>query len=106
MVLDQTQDELERQITVNAELKKENDQLQLQLLNMKEQNLIDLQNHIDQIKLDNRKLDIEEAKTIVENQTKLTEAESKQKIEDAKLQKEVMSIEAKKLDIVEKAMGE
>ena len=106
MVLDQTQDELERQILANSELKKENDQLQLQLLNMKEQNLIDLQKHIDQMKLDNRKLDIEEAKTVVENQTKLSEAESKQKIEDAKLQKEVMSIEAKKLDIVEKAMGD
>jgi hypothetical protein len=106
MVLDKTQDELERQITVNAELKKENDQLQLQLLNMKEQNLIDLQKHIDQMRLDNRKLDIEEAKTVVENQTKLAESDAKQKIEDAKLQKEVMSIEAKKLDIVEKAMGE
>lgn len=118
-VLEATQMELEQQVAANAELKKELDMANLQLLNAKEQHIIDVQKHIDQVQLDNRKLDIEEAKIqldaakanadIEQNNINVAAKEAdmvaKQQVEDVKLQKELVDLEKKKLEIVDKAVG-
>lgn len=118
-VLEATQMELAQQVAANAELKKELDMANLQLLNAKEQHIIDVQKHIDQVQLDNRKLDIEEAKIqldaakanadIEQNNINVAAKEAdmvaKQQVEDVKLQKELVDLEKKKLEIVDKAVG-
>lgn len=118
-VLEATQMELAQQVAANAELKKELDMANLQLLNAKEQHIIDVQKHIDQVQLDNRKLDIEEAKIqldaakanadIEQNNVDVAAKEAdmvaKQQVEDVKLQKELVDLEKKKLEIVSKAAG-
>lgn len=108
-VLEETQAELEQQIAANVELKKELDAAQLQLLNAKEQHIIEVQKHFDDMELQNRKLDIEEAKIQIdaskanaEIESDVIENESKQNIEYVKLQKELADLEKKKLEIMSK----
>ena len=108
-VLEETQTELEQQISINVELKKELDAAQLQLLNAKEQHIIEVQKHVDNIALQNRKLNIEEAKVQLdaskanaELENDVIETESKQNIEYVKLQKELADLEKKKLEIMSK----
>lgn len=111
-VLEETQVELEQQIAANAQLKQELDQANLQLLNAKEQHIIEMQKHIDQMQLENRKLDIESAKVQVDAakanasiEQDNVEIAAKQQIEDVKLQQELVDLEKKKLEIVEKSAG-
>lgn len=106
-VLEETQTELEQQVAFNAELKKELDAAQLQLINAKEQHIIEVQKHYDNIDLQNRKLNIEEAKVQLdaskanaELENDVIETESKQNIEYVKLQKELADLEKKKLEIM------
>jgi len=108
-VLEETQNELEQQVALNVELKKELDAAQLQLLNAKEQHIIEVQKHYDNIELQNRKLNIEEAKVQLdaskanaELENDVIETESKQNIEYVKLQKELADLEKKKLEIMSK----
>ena len=111
-VLEETQTELEQQVAFNAELKKELDAAQLQLINAKEQHIIEVQKHYDNIELQNRKLNIEEAKVQLdaskanaELQNDVIETESRQNIEYVKLQKELADLEKKKLEIMGKMSG-
>ena len=111
-VLEETQTELEQQVAFNAELKKELDAAQLQLINAKEQHIIEVQKHYDNIELQNRKLNIEEAKVQLdaskanaELQNDVLETESRQNIEYVKLQKELADLEKKKLEIMGKMSG-
>lgn len=111
-VLEETQAELEQQIAANVELKKELDAANLQLLNAKEQHIIEVQKHFDDMELQNRKLDIEEAKVQIdaaksntELENDVIETESKQNIEYVKLQKELADLEKKKLEIMSKMTG-
>lgn len=108
-VLEETQTELEQQVAFNAELKKELDAAQLQLINAKEQHIIEVQKHYDNIELQNRKLNIEEAKVQLdaskanaELENDVIETESRQNIEYVKLQKELADLEKKKLEIMSK----
>lgn len=99
-LVEETQAELEQQIAANVELKKELDAAQLQLLNAKEQHIIEVQKHFDNMELQNRKLDLEEAKANAELNNDLIETEAKQNIEYVKLQKELADLEKKKLEIM------
>ena len=111
-VLEETQAELEQQIVANAELKKELDAANLQLLNAKEQHIIDVQKHFDDMEIQNRKLDIEEAKVQVDAtkanadiENDAIENESKQNVEYIKLQKELADLEKKKIEILNRMQG-
>jgi hypothetical protein len=108
-LVEETQAELEQQIAANVELKKELDAAQIQLLNAKEQHIIEVQKHFDDMELQNRKLDLEEAKVQIdaskanaELQNDVIETEAKQNIEYVKLQKELADLEKKKLEIMSK----
>lgn len=111
-VLEETQAELEQQIAANVELKKELDMANLQLLNAKEQHIIEVQKHFDDMDLQNRKLDIEEAKVNIDaakvNADMTNDAvklESDKNIEVIKLQQELADLEKKKLEIMSKISG-
>lgn len=111
-VLEETQNELEQQIAANAELKKELDMANLQLLNAKEQHIIDVQKHFDNMDLQNRKLDIEEAKVQIDAEkadadltADAVKIESDKNIETIKLQQELADLEKKKLEIMSKISG-
>lgn len=108
-LVEETQAELEQQIAANVELKKELDAAQIQLLNAKEQHIIEVHKHFDDMKLQNRKLDLEEAKVQIdaskanaELENDVIETEAKQNIEYVKLQKELADLEKKKLEIMSK----
>lgn len=111
-VLEETQAELEQQIAANAELKKELDMANLQLLNAKEQHIIEVQKHIDDVELEHRKLDIEEAKVNIDAAkadadmtNDAVKLESDQNIEVIKLKQELADLEKKKLEIMSKISG-
>jgi hypothetical protein len=111
-VLEETQAELEQQIVANAELKKELDMANLQLLNAKEQHIIEVQKHIDDVEIEHRKLDIEEAKVNIDAAkadadmtNDAVKLESDQNIEVIKLKQELADLEKKKLEIMSKISG-
>ena len=111
-VLEETQNELEAQIAANAELKKELDMANLQLLNAKEQHIIEVQKHIDDVELEHRKLDIEEAKVNIDAAkadadmtNDVVKLEADQNIEVIKLKQELADLEKKKLEIMSKISG-
>lgn len=111
-VLEETQAELEQQIVANAELKKELDMANLQLLNAKEQHIIEVQKHIDDVEIEHRKLDIEEAqvnidaaKADADMTNDAVKLESDQNIEVIKLKQELADLEKKKLEIMSKISG-
>lgn len=104
-VLEQTQNELEQQMIANAELKKEIDNLTLQLMNQKQQQLIDLQKHNDEMIIKQQELNLKAAESNVNIQTKTMDNEYKAAIENTKLQKEIVDLEKKKLDITNEYLG-
>lgn len=95
-VLQQTQDELEKQIAANAELQKELDSVNLQLLNQKQQQLIDWQKHVDDMRLREQQMQIDAAKANADIQ----DADAKAAIEQTKLQKELVDLEKKKMEVL------
>lgn len=105
MVLTATQDELEKQIAINAEMKKELDQLQLQLLNAKEQHILELRKQDQDFAIAQAKLNLEGTKVAVDAESKAAEAEVKLETENVKLEKEVLGLENKKMDIADKALN-
>lgn len=112
-VLTETQNELEQQIIENGELKKTIQELQLQLINQKSQQLLNLQEHKDKMVLENRKLNIEEMKAGLDAEAKMAELDSKQtqdqyKIasEQTKLEKELIGLEKEKMKMVNESIKE
>ncbi|MBQ1570593.1 MAG: hypothetical protein IIZ78_05660, partial [Clostridiales bacterium] len=103
-VLMATQDELERQVAINAEMKKELDQLNLQLINAKEQHILELRKQDQDYAIAQAKLNLDAEKVAVDVETKAADADVKLQTEGIKLEKELMSLENKKMDIASKAM--
>lgn len=104
-VLEETQNELEAQVIANAELKKQLDQLQLELLNQKQQQILDYQKHVDSMQLEQAKLQLEAAEKNIDMQAQAQDNQYKAAIEDAKLQKEMINLEKAKLEVVNKTIG-
>lgn len=103
-VLMATQDELERQVAINAEMKKELDQLNLQLINAKEQHILELRKQDQDFAIAQAKLNLDAEKVAVDVETKAADADVKLQTEGIKLEKELMSLENKKMDIASKAI--
>lgn len=103
-LLQQTQDELEAQVTANAELKKEIDSLNMQLLNQKQQQILDYQKHVDEMRLKEAQLQLDAAEANVNLQSKENENQYKAAIENTKLEKEMVDLEKKKMEIAEASM--
>lgn len=100
-VLDATQDELQKQIAVNEQLKQQLDELNLQLLNQKEQILSDMIKHNDQMRIEEAKLQLDAAE-------KQVELDSKQSTANVAMTKEMISLEKEKLKLAteeQKAMN-
>lgn len=91
-VLDETQNELEMQMTKNAELQKEIDSLNLQLLNQKEQLLADMIKHNDEMRLKEQQMQIDAAEANVEIDAKQGQA-------NVQMTKEMISLEKEKLKL-------
>lgn len=104
-VLEETQNELESQIQANMELKKEVDNLTMQLMNMKEQHLLDYQKHIDNMNIKQQELNLKAQESNANIQLKSQDNEYKAMIENTKLQKEMLDLEQKKLDIANDYLG-
>lgn len=105
-VLTETQTELEQQILENGELKKTIQELQLQLINQKSQQLLDLQKHTDQMKLDWAKLGVDESIKKAELQSKETQDQYKIASEQTKFKKELVGLEKEKMKMVTEAIKE
>lgn len=105
-VLVETQNELENQIVENGELKKTIQELQLQLINQKQQQLLDLQKHNDQMVIENKKLEIEEYKAGLDAEAKIADIDSKQTNSRLQIQKEVVGLEREKLKLASEAIKE
>lgn len=104
-VLEETQNELELQVRANAELKTQLDQLQLELLNQKQQQMLDMIKHNDQMQLEQAKLQLQAAEKNIDMQSQMQDNQYKAAIEDAKLQKEMINLEKAKLEVVNQSMG-
>lgn len=104
-VLEQTQNELEQQVAANAEMKKEIDMLNMQLMNMKEQNIINYQKHLDEMAIKQQEINLKAAEANVKIQSNIQDNEYKAAIEQTKLQKEMIDLEKKKLDIADDYIG-
>lgn len=105
-VLEETQDELEKQVVMNAEMKKQIDQLQLELLNQKQQMIADMIKHNDDVRLKEMQMQIDAQKASIDMQAKVNEGNSKENIEQIKLQKELLSLEKEKMKITNEAMND
>lgn len=105
-VLNETQNELEAQIAENGELKKTIQELQLQLINQKQQQLLDLQEHNDKMNLEWAKLGVDQQAQQQEMAAKQTENEYKLAGEEAKYQKEILGLEKEKMKMVNEAIKE
>ena len=105
-VLNETQNELEAQIAENGELKKTIQELQLQLINQKQQQLLDLQEHNDKMNLEWAKLGVDQQAQQQEMAAKETENEYKLAGEQAKAQKEIIGLERDKMKMVNEAIKE
>jgi hypothetical protein len=103
-VLTETQNELENQIVENGELKKTIQELQLQLINQKQQQLLDLQKHNDQMQLEYTKLGVEQESQAMDVQAKQAENEYKVASEQTKYEKEVLGLEKEKMKMVNEAI--
>lgn len=104
-VLEQTQEALEQQVAINAEMKQEIDRLNMQLLNMKEQNILNYQKHLDEMAIKQQELNLKAAEANVKLQSDIQSNEYKAAIEQTKLQKEMIDLEKKKLDIADNYVG-
>ena len=91
-VLNETQDMLELQVAKNAELQKEIDTLNMQLMNQKEQILKDMIIHNDEMRLKEQQLQIDAAEANVEVQAKQGQA-------NVAMTKEMISLEKEKLKL-------
>ena len=91
-VLNETQDMLELQVAKNAELQKEIDALNMQLMNQKEQILKDMIIHNDEMRLKEQQLQIDAAEANVEVQAKQGQA-------NVAMTKEMISLEKEKLKL-------
>lgn len=103
-VLVETQNELENQIVENGELKKTIQELQLQLINQKQQQLLDLQKHNDQMQLEYTKLGVEQESQAIDNQAKQAENEYKVASEQTKYEREILGLEKEKMKMVNEAI--
>lgn len=103
-VLNETQQELENQIVENGELKKTIQELQLQLINQKQQQLLDLQKHNDQMNLEYAKLGVEQESQAMDIQAKQAENEYKVASEQTKYEKEILGLEKEKMKMVNEAI--
>lgn len=103
-VLVDTQNELENQIVENGELKKTIQELQLQLINQKQQQLLDLQKHNDQMQLEYTKLGVEQESQAMDIQAKQAENEYKVASEQTKYEKEILGLEKEKMKMVNEAI--
>lgn len=104
-VLNETQDELEKQVAANSELRQEIQNLQIQLMNQKEQHVMEMIKHNDEMQLKQQELQLEAAKNSIDSQTKLAETDAKMQIENAKMQKELVNLEKAKMNLVNEAMN-
>lgn len=95
--LDQTMQQLELMQQQNEELKMTNAQLSLAVNNMKENNMIKMAEHQDKMALDTAKLNLEAEKQGVELNLDIIDKQ-------AKIAKDAVEIEQKKLDVVQDAM--
>ena len=103
-VLVETQNELENQIVENGELKKTIQELQLQLINQKEQHLLDLREHEDKMNLEWAKLGQEQQSQALDIQAKQQENEYKVAGEQAKYEKEILGLEKERMKMVNEAI--
>lgn len=99
-VLEETQNELEKQVIANAELKRQLDQLQLELLNQKQAQIADMIKHQDNMMLEQAKLQLEAAEKNIDMQREMQDSQYKAAIEDAKLQRELIGLEKAKLEVI------
>lgn len=95
--LDQTMQQLEMVQQENDQLKMQNMQLSLAVNNMKETNLIKMAEHQDKMALDTAKLNLEAEKQGVELNLDIIDKQ-------AKVAKDAVEIEQKKLDVVQDAL--
>jgi hypothetical protein len=91
-VLDETQNALEQSLADNAELKKEIDSLNMQLMNQKEQILKDVVFHNDEMRLKEAQLQLDAAEKNVEIDAKQGEA-------NVNMTKEMISLEKEKIKL-------
>lgn len=91
-VLDQTQDALEQALKANDEMKKEIDMLNMQLMNQKQQVLVDLIKHNDEMNL-------KEAELGIKAEEAQTELDSKQGQANVQMTKELISLEKEKMKL-------
>lgn len=98
-VIEETQAKLEEVMMQAAQLEQENKELQLQLLNTKEQNLLNYQKMQNDYEVKMRELSIKEAEVKEDIQNDIVTNESKLAIEETKLEKELLDLEQKKLEI-------
>ena len=103
-VLTETQNELEAQVVENGELKKTIQELQLQLINQKEQHLLDLREHEDKMNLEWAKLGQEQQSQALDIQAKQQENEYKVAGEQAKYEKEILGLEKERMKMVNEAI--
>lgn len=97
-LLDSTMEQVEELKKNNDELNIQNMSLQLQLQNTKESRIVDLAKHQDRLELDEEKLRLEADKQGVELQLDIADKQSE-------LAKEALDIEEKKIGIVEETLG-
>lgn len=97
-LLDSTMEQVEELKKNNDELNIQNMSLQLQLQNTKESRIVDLAKHQDRLELDEEKLRLEADKQGVELQLDIADKQSE-------LAKEALDIEEKKIGIVEDTLG-
>lgn len=97
-LLDSTMEQVEELKKDNDELNIQNMSLQLQLQNTKEARIVDLAKHQDRLELDEEKLRLEADKQGVELQLDIADKQSE-------LAKEALDIEEKKIGIVEETLG-
>lgn len=100
MVLEETQNELEMTIQAVNEKQKEIDMLTMQLMNQKQDQLLQMQKHIDETNLKQQQLDIDRIKTEAEIGIDIQEDNRQNALDSVKLQKEMVDLEQKKYDLL------
>lgn len=103
-VLNETQDQLE-QITMRCgQLEQENKQLQLQLLNQKQDQILQMNKMNMDYDIKMKEIAMKEAETVTNIQTKQDSEQTKLATEEIKYQKEILDLEKQKLKIADEAM--
>lgn len=99
-LLDQAMQELEDTKMENAELQKQYDALNLELINRKQDQMLDMYKFNSEQELKRAQLMIDANEAQVESESKVSEAVSKSEIEQIKLQKEMLSLEKEKMKVL------